>query len=214
MSVSNHKVDLAAVQYAIDHYTAEIPIDLQNQLLSAIADCQAQSPATLVNLIIHSEILDRLYEKALTEIRRQDIYHEKAKNLSITADALFPNSITQEINQFLDSIAQRLTQHQHQTLTTAKEAILKKLTYTPLRTQDLSYVINQPLDRTQSIVQQLWKSGYIDRLDSGLLPILLPSLRDPAYRNQTVDLNLFLTITRKGYFHLYPIVQWAKRGND
>jgi hypothetical protein len=213
MSVSHHKIDLTAVQHAIDFYIAEIPIDLQNNILSAIANChQAQSTAPLITLITDSETLDRLYEKALIEIRRQEVYQEKAK--SITADTQFPNTITQEINQFLDSIARSLSQHQHQTLTTAKESILKKLTYAHLRTKDLSYAINQPLDRTQSIVQQLWKSGYIDRLDSGLLPILLPSLRDTAYRNQTIDPNLFLTITRKGYFHLYPIIQWAKRGND
>jgi hypothetical protein len=215
MSVSNHKIDLTAVQYAIDHYIAEIPTELQNQLLAAIDDCQSKSPGSLVNLIIDSETLDRLYEKALTEIRRQDIQQERAKNLSITADAQFPNlsnSLPQEIHQLLYSIAQRLTQHQHQTLTTAKETILKKLTTTPLRTQDLSYILNQPLDRTQTIVQQLWKSGYIDRLDSGFLPILIPSLRNPSYRHQSIDPNLFLTVTTKGYSYLYPIIQWAKRG--
>lgn len=96
----------------------------------------------------------------------------------------------------------------------AKETILKKLAHTPLRTQDLSYVLNQPLDRTQILVQQLWKAGYIDRLDTGLLPILLPSLRSATYRNQSIDPTVFLTITTKGYSHLYPVFQWAKRGEQ
>ncbi len=212
MSVSNHKIDLTAVQYAIDHYAAEIPIDLQNQLLAAIADCQSQSPAALVSLIIDSETLDRLYEKALTEIRRQDIHQERVKSLSITADVQFSNSLPQEIHQLLDSIAQRLTQHQHQTLSTAKETILKTLTSSYVRSQDLAYAINQPLDRTQPIIQQLWKAGYIDRLDSSILYIILPSLRKPHYRQQPISPDLFLTITMKGYFHLYPFIQWSRRG--
>lgn len=100
------------------------------------------------------------------------------------------------------------------TPTIAKETILKKLAQTPLRTQDLSYVLNEPLDRTQTLVQQLWKAGYIDRLDSGLLPILLPNLRKAEYRNQSIDPKLFLTVTAKGYSHLYPVFQWAKRGEQ
>ncbi len=104
--------------------------------------------------------------------------------------------------------------HHPITPTTAKETILKKLAHTPLRTQDLSYVLNQPLDRTQILVQQLWKAGYIDRLDTGLLPILLPSLRSATYRNQSIDPTLFLTVTTKGYSHLYPVFQWAKRGEQ
>ena len=160
-----------------------------------------------------SETLDRLYEKALTQLRLQDVHQERAKAYILTAESN-GSTFTSDISQFLNTIGQRLTQQQKQNLTTAKETILKKLTTTHLRTQDLSYVLNQPLDRTQTIIQQLWKTGYIDRLDSSILYILFPNLRPTTYRNQPPTPDIFLTLTTKGYFHLYPLIQWAKRGEQ
>lgn len=212
MSVSNYQIDLRAIEYAIDYYADDIPFDLQNQLLSAIINCH-NNPRSLIRLMNESETLDRLYEKALTQLRLQDVHQERTKAYILTAETNGYTSITSDISQFLNTIAQLLTQRQKQSFTTAKETILKKLSSTHLRTQDLSFVLNHPLDRTQTIIQQLWKTGYIDRLDSSILYILFPNLRPATYRNHPPTPDLFLTLTTKGYFHLYPLIQWAKRGD-
>jgi hypothetical protein len=93
-----------------------------------------------------------------------------------------------------------------------QEKILKALSSSHFRTKDIAHIINQPLDRTQSILQKLWRSGDIDRLDSSLIYILFPNLRSQPYRQQTIAPDQFLTITSKGYFHLYPLITRLRRG--
>jgi hypothetical protein len=94
----------------------------------------------------------------------------------------------------------------------SQRAILQALAKHPLRTQDLSYVISEPLHTTQSIVQKLWQQGYIDRLSAPLPYILLSSLRKPEYYQAPMPPDTFLSLTAKGYFHLYPLIQLNRRG--
>jgi hypothetical protein len=83
--------------------------------------------------------------------------------------------------------------------------ILRVLEKSFLATEDLSYTIGQTKAATQKIVEDLWKKGYIDYLQSPILYIVFPGLRSRQYRQSSVDPTAFLTLTRRGYFHLYPL---------
>jgi hypothetical protein len=86
-----------------------------------------------------------------------------------------------------------------------KPDMLKTLEKTRLSTCDLALTLDQPLDRTQQLVQTLWQDGLIDALTASPLFIIFPGLRSPAYRQQEVPTDTLLTLTRKGYFSLYPM---------
>jgi hypothetical protein len=86
-----------------------------------------------------------------------------------------------------------------------KPDVLKTLEKTRLSTCDLALTLDQPLDRTQQLVQTLWQDGLIDALTASPLFIIFPGLRSPAYRQQEVPTDTLLTLTSKGYFSLYPM---------
>jgi hypothetical protein len=215
MSVYIQEIDLNLLIYGLKQYADDISQESAEQLQTAIVAVQNHEPNSeqnLISLVSQDTSLDRLYAKSLKARTQGYITQERAKSLDLNLHQPLTTELYNAVDQLARTIAQLLTQREKQYFTTAKETILKKLTTTHLRTQDLSYVLNQPLDRTQTIIQQLWKTGYIDRLDSSILYILFPNLRPETYRNHPPTPDLFLTLTTKGYFHLYPLIQWARRG--
>jgi hypothetical protein len=92
----------------------------------------------------------------------------------------------------------------------AQEKILKTLEKSHLTAQELIYTINQPPEYTEGILRKLWEKGYIDQLSTPLPYILFPSLRSSEYHNTFPSVDTLLTLTTKGYFHLYPLI---KRNN-
>jgi hypothetical protein len=88
--------------------------------------------------------------------------------------------------------------------------ILKAIQKYHLNIQNLAYTISESNERTQRIVQELWEKGYIDYLSSPIIFVLLPGLRKLSYRQRLVKPLTCLTLTSKGYFHLYPVVQFNK----
>ena len=83
----------------------------------------------------------------------------------------------------------------------AQMKILKSLNKYLLTTEYLAHTIGQSQQATQIIVEDLWKKGYIDYLQSPILYIIFPELRSRQYRQASVDPTAFLTLTRRGYFH-------------
>jgi hypothetical protein len=92
----------------------------------------------------------------------------------------------------------------------AQEKILKTLEKSHLTAQELIYTINQPPEYTEGILRKLWEKGYIDQLSTPLPYILFPSLRSSEYHNTFPSADTMLTLTTRGYFHLYPLI---KRNN-
>ena len=218
-------------QLTIDAFRTAIEIFEQNgkplpDEISAIVHDLESNIAILDRLSENDFDFETCYQTARLNLQAKSAERNKRLNgpneIQVDIQPVIPHQpsqlmysdVNRPINGTSTSEATKIPTLQPPIPITAKETILKKLTHTPLRTQDLSYVLNQPLDRTQIIVQQLWKAGYIDRLDTGVLQILIPSLRSAAYRNQSIDPKLFLTVTSKGYSHLYPVFQWAKRGEQ
>jgi hypothetical protein len=89
----------------------------------------------------------------------------------------------------------------------AKEKILKTLEKSHLTGQDLTYTLNQSPQQTTEILRTLWQKGYIDELSAALPYILFPGLRSSRYRNSLPAADTLLTLTAKGYFHLYPLIK-------
>jgi hypothetical protein len=83
--------------------------------------------------------------------------------------------------------------------------ILNTLEKSFLTLEDLSYTIGKPLSITEDIVTDLWQKGYIDYLNSSTIYILFPGLRNRQHRKSPVKPSEFLTLTRRGYFSLYPL---------
>jgi hypothetical protein len=92
-----------------------------------------------------------------------------------------------------------------------QKKILKTLEKAHLSAQELTHTVNQPAQQTQEILHRLWQKGYIDQLSTPLPYILFPGLRSPEYRNNFPPTDTLLTLTTKGYFHLYPLVSRNKR---
>jgi hypothetical protein len=85
--------------------------------------------------------------------------------------------------------------------------LLKALEKNRLNVRDLAFTLDQPLDRTQQIVQTIWQDGFIDALTASPVFIIFPGLRSAAYRQRKVSTNTLLTLTSKGYFSLYPMLK-------
>jgi hypothetical protein len=218
MSVSNDELDLAVLQEALDRYSDRIPhaeLETLKQLIQSWKNQDDRAAQTLYNFVSNSEAIDEAYDHALLALRRQYNSQPRAKGLVLSMD--YPTDPTGlvEVSDRLLGRLNEILQHpilQQQTSpTTFTQPILKALTKHPLRTQDLSFVINQPLAQTQSIVQTLWRSGYVDQLSAPLIYTLFPGLRSQTYRQQPVDSTTFLAITTKGYSQLYPLIQWARK---
>lgn len=88
--------------------------------------------------------------------------------------------------------------------------ILQALDKYRLSIEYLAHTIGRPLSETRIIVEDLWRKGYIDSLKSPTIYILFPELRSQKSHQYPPDDNDFLTLTRRGYFSLYPLVQRSR----
>ncbi len=225
-NLSKDQIDLAVLQDALEQFATDISGEELTQLLEAIRHWQNQAPGSaqqLCQLVQSSSSIDQAYGQALQQRKRNYSAQERAKSAVLVADSVGPlnglgqiaNALAKQVETLLTQMSESIasqscgetTTHQIQT------AILQALSQHPLRPQDLAYRLNQPLDQTKALVQSLWRKGYIDQLSAPMLYTVLPGLRDRQYRQQPVSSKLFLSLTSKGYFHLHPPIQWARRGN-
>jgi hypothetical protein len=215
MSVSNDELDLAVLEEALDRYSDSIPhaeLETLTQLIQSWKNQDDRAAQTLYDFVSQSDAIDEAYDHALLALRRQYSSQPRAKSLVLALDSPADISGLSDIaDRLLGQLNALLKPQTTTSSATFTQPILKALTKHPLRTQDLSFVINQPLEQTQSIVQTLWRSGYVDQLSAPLIYTLFPGLRSQAYRQQPIDSTTFLAITTKGYSHLYPLIQWAKK---
>jgi hypothetical protein len=121
-----------------------------------------------------------------------------------------PKTHVDQLNQLSESDYdfKVLMEEASQFLTTRQNVIrelLKALEKNQLNVCDLAFTLDQPVDRTQQIVQTLWQEGFIDVVTASPLVIIFPGLRSAAYRQRKVSTDTLLTLTSKGYFSLYPV---------
>lgn len=85
-------------------------------------------------------------------------------------------------------------------------SILKSLNVYQLDLEMLAYTIGKSQSEIESIIENLFTEGFIDRLSSSVLFFAFPELRSNEYRKCPPSSSEFLTTTRKGYFAVNPII--------
>jgi hypothetical protein len=85
-------------------------------------------------------------------------------------------------------------------------AVLEALEKRPLTVTGLVYIVGLTLDQAWTIVQELWRQGYIERATSSIVSKVFPRLKDRQHSGQTLDAETYLTLTARGHFHLHPVV--------
>lgn len=216
MSVYIQEIDLNLLIYGLEQYTDDISQESLEQLQTAIVSVQQSEPNSkeaLVSLVSQDDSLDRLYTKSLKARTQGYITQERTKSLVLNLNPTLQTEICDAVDQLARTIAQILTRRETQTLTQATQQVLRTLEKSHLTTQDLTYSLNRTQEQTQAILQVLWQKGYIDRLTASLPHILFPGLRPNLYRTQLPSPDTLLTLTAKGYFHLYPLVKRTDRMN-
>jgi hypothetical protein len=100
-----------------------------------------------------------------------------------------------------------LTALQQEVATLDQQAnnILKVLERQLLTVEDLSYVVNLPIDQTRAIVQRLWKKGYIDTTKRTPLHRLMSFIGNQDEPHEVGNQHSF-NLTAKGHFYLHPLV--------
>jgi hypothetical protein len=204
-SILNDQLDLEVLRYGIENYSDTLPTDTIEILLEKIKSVQNQESDAVANLIKQfqeNQALDKLYERSLRDLRRDYPNQERAKSLTLTGARSLEDNFT--LDDFIIKIEGLINRRKEIALNKAQMKILKSLNRYLLTIEYLSYTIDQSQETTQMLVEDLWKKGYIDYLQSPILYIIFPGLRSQQYRQASVDPNAFLTLTRRGYFHLYP----------
>ncbi len=87
MSVSNDELDLEVLKHALDHYSAQIPrqeIDALLQLMQNWKQQQPHAAQQICQFAAQSEPIDRAYDHALIDLRRQYITQQRAKSAVLT----------------------------------------------------------------------------------------------------------------------------------
>jgi hypothetical protein len=214
MSVLNDELDLEVLCYAVDRYAAELPTELAETLLHGIKAIQHQDPDAVTNFVAQfrqNEHLDRIYDKSLKALRQGYRSQERAKSLVLsTHEPSNPNLLQttyQIFNDISSKIERSLSERKTLELNAAEAQILKALVNYQLSTEDLAHTIGRSQSTTQDLVQSLWSKGYIDYLNAPIPFTVFPALRNRRYRQTRVAPDAFLTLTSKGYFHLYPPFQ-------
>lgn len=90
-------------------------------------------------------------------------------------------------------------------------AVLKAIEQRPIPIEDLVYVVGLPINQVSSIVQNLWKRGYLDRANSSFISMLFPQLKKQR-PSQTLDPKMPLVLTSTGYFLLHPVITASPSG--
>jgi hypothetical protein len=228
---------------AIPHINrAALPADLRTQIATLLNELQASRlsqsitteaiATTIRTLVEQDQILERLYQ--IERQKLQQIYRssDRAKNITLAPASSFDlNRLTQLAIAATQSLTQNNTEASHTEavnlpitrtrtkantqLTAAHLDILRTLGKQPCTTHDLISImsITTPPDQVQSIVQSLWRQGYIDTLNSTLLAKLFPT---PKHSSQPAQPNApepdrSLTLTTKGHFSIHPIFRFGSQ---
>lgn len=197
--------------------------------LQTISDLATRQPQSAVNQIrqlldqeselksIYDSEYDRLSQSYQTQERAKGFFDAPTSEATLTWDALaFPilqstdpiataknllkrtkSKQTADTQPYLNSL-QRTIAAVEQT----EIKILKAIEQRPIAIEDLVYVIGLPINQVSSIVQNLWKRGYIDRASSNFISMLFPQRK----KAQQLDPQIPLALTSTGYFFLHPII--------
>lgn len=214
MSILSDELDLEVLRYAVDHYASKLPTDLAETLLNGVKAIQNQEPHAVSHLVAEfrqNEQLDRIYRQSLKALRQGSSSQERAKSLVLsTHEPTNPNLVQatyQIFNDISSKIERSLSERKTLELNAAEAQILKALVNYQLSTEDLAHTIGRSQSTTQDLVQSLWSKGYIDYLNAPIPFTVFPALRNRRYRQTRVAPDAFLTLTSKGYFHIYPPFQ-------
>jgi hypothetical protein len=218
MSVYSNEIDLDVLKYAVEHYAADLSDEVRLPLLQSLQNLQQHQPNAareLCELVSQTEDLDRMYTLALTDLRQSYQTQERAKSAVLTADS---NGMLNGLGSILDDVTATLKQIQLKAVATQATQdqlkILRALETHSLTLEDLMYRTGLSLPIVQSLVQRLRKQGYIDLLSAPLLHWIFPGLKPTSDRQQPIQQDDFLSLTVAGYFHLHPLIQVARRGNE
>jgi hypothetical protein len=214
MSILSDELDLEVLYYAVDHYASKLPTELAETLLNSIKAIQNREPyaeSDLVAKFRKDEQLNRIYRQSLKAVQQGNSSQERAKSLVLsTHEPTNPNLVQatyQIFNDISSKIERSLSERKTLELNAAEAQILKALVNYQLSTEDLAHTIGRSQSTTQDLVQSLWSKGYIDYLNAPIPFTVFPALRNRRYRQTRVAPDAFLTLTSKGYFHLYPPFQ-------
>lgn len=176
--------------------------------------------------------LQAQYEAALADLWAEDATQERAKSLTLalqhraaplTLEELAwevltaPDDFALAVQRVLNKLQPTAAVKGHPFLAKLHRAvealdaqsryILEELDRHPLPLKSLSYRLQQPPERAQILVDQLWKGGYIDSLEGGALRKIFTALRPDSPPNG----DTYFTLTAKGHFHLHPLISRSSR---
>ncbi len=108
MSVFNNELDLEVLQHALDNYSSQIPweeIDTLRQLIQNWKDQQPNAAQQICQFAAQSESIDRAYDHALLDLRRQYASQHRAKAAVLTPQSHGElNGFTQIADQLIASL--------------------------------------------------------------------------------------------------------------
>jgi hypothetical protein len=104
----------------------------------------------------------------------------------------------QHFAQFLKDAIFSLDEH--------SKTVLQALESQPLPAKDLAVLVDLPHDRTWTIVQNLWKQGYVYPIHGHWLHLLFPEFAHRFLKSASPTPETYLTLTFKAQFALHPFV--------
>lgn len=104
----------------------------------------------------------------------------------------------QRFAQFLKDAILSLDEH--------SKTVLQALESQPFPTKDLAALVDLPYDRTWTIVQNLWKQGYLYPIQANWLHLIFPGFAHRFLKQAPLTPETYLTTTFKGQFALHPFV--------
>ncbi len=214
MSTLNDEINLNILIYGLEHYPDDLPQESAQSLRQAITAVEQQQPGSqedLVLLVSRDAHLDQLYRKSLRTQMQGYVSQGRAKSLGLALHQTLNPELVDAMGQIREVLDRILLCHKAEMSTQVQDKILKTLEKSHLTCQDLTYTLNQPPQQTIEILRTLWQKGYIDELSTALPYILFPGLRSSRYRNTLPAADTLLTLTAKGYFHLYPLINRPDR---
>jgi hypothetical protein len=191
------------------------------QNISHLATRQPQAAADQIRQLldqspdlkaIYDAEYDRLSQSYHTQERAKGFFDASALSLDTWEEFAFPILQSDEPVEVARDLLKRI-KSKHSPYITALQrtiaavdqrsiAVLKAIEQRPISIEDLVYVVGLPHNQTSSIVQSLWKRGYVDRANSGVISMLFPQRKKPQQLDQTIPFAL----TSTGYFFLHPII--------
>ncbi|MGG6295469.1 hypothetical protein ACQ4M4_13840 [Leptolyngbya sp. AN02str] len=111
-----------------------------------------------------------------------------------------------DVKVFLSALQRAVAQAHAQAI-----AILKAIEKRPLTPRNLPHVVGLSVDQSRSIVEYLWKEGYIDRFTGNFFSSLSAMFGGRHRENETIDPDTYLTLTSKGHFLLHPVFIIGRR---